>query len=275
MRTHQRISDRGARAVDGVSRIATEDARRLLGECLLFRELEAEERDALVARVQIRAYSAGETIFSMGSAGDHLMAVLSGSVCISVRSPGGKEIVLAIMQPGEFFGEIALLDGKERAADARAITACHLAILEQRDVLTLLHRHTEIWPKLVEVLCSRLRSTDQHIAELALLQLPTRLAKVLLRFASVERGTNGHQLLQVHLSQRELGNICGAGRESINKCLGLWQRRGIVQIEERLITVADRTALEELAQLEGPPPSRSTSSRQPATRSCTSKRRSR
>jgi CRP/FNR family cyclic AMP-dependent transcriptional regulator len=275
MRTHQRISDRGARAVDGVSRMATDDARRLLGECLLFRELEAEERDALVARVQIRAYSGGETIFSMGSAGDHLMAILSGSVSISVRSPGGKEIVLAIMQPGEFFGEIALLDGKERAADARATTACHLAILEQRDVLTLLDRHPEIWPKLVEVLCSRLRSTDQHIAELALLQLPTRLAKVLLRFASVERGTDGHQLLQVHLSQRELGNICGAGRESINKCLGLWQRRGIVQVEERLITVADRTALEELAQLEGPPPSRSTSSRRPATRSCISRRRSR
>jgi hypothetical protein len=63
MRTHQRISDRGARAVDGVSRMATEDARRLLGECLLFRELEAEERNALVARVQIRSYSAGEAIF--------------------------------------------------------------------------------------------------------------------------------------------------------------------------------------------------------------------
>jgi CRP/FNR family transcriptional regulator, cyclic AMP receptor protein len=270
------VSDRGARAVDGLSRMATDDARRLLGECLLFRELEAEERDALVARAQIRAYSVGETIFSMGSAGDHLMAVLSGSVSISVASPGGKEIVLAIMQPGEFFGEIALLDGKERAADARAITACHLAILEQRDVLALLDRHPEIWPRLVEVLCSRLRSTDQHIAELALLQLPTRLAKVLLRFASVERGTaDGHQLLQVHLSQRELGNICGAGRESINKCLGLWQRRGIVQVEERVITIADRTALEELAQLAGPPPSRSTSSRRPAARSCTSRRRSR
>jgi CRP/FNR family transcriptional regulator, cyclic AMP receptor protein len=235
--------------VDGVSRMATEDARRLLGECLLFRELEAEERDALVARAKIRAYSAGETIFSMGSAGDDLMAVLGGSVCISVPSPGGREILLAMMQPGEFFGEIALLDGKKRAADAKAITACHLAILEQRDVLALLDRHPEIWPKLVEVLCSRLRNTDQHIAELALLQLSTRLAKALLRFASVERGTvDGHQLLQVHLSQRELGNICGAGRESINKCLGLWQRRGIVQVEERLITVADRTALEELAK---------------------------
>jgi CRP/FNR family transcriptional regulator, cyclic AMP receptor protein len=174
--------------------MATEDARRLLGECLLFRELEAEERNALVARAQIRAYSAGETIFGMGSAGDHLMAVLSGSVSISVRSSGGKEIVLAIMQPGEFFGEIALRrQGKSRR---RPGDNC----LPPGDP------------------CSRLRSTDQHIAELALLQLPTRLAKVLLRFARVERGTaDGHRLLQVHLSQRELGNICGAGaRASTN-----------------------------------------------------------
>jgi CRP/FNR family transcriptional regulator, cyclic AMP receptor protein len=237
--------------VDVLSRMATEDARRFLAECLLFRELRAEERNAIVARVQIRAYSAGETIFSMGSAGDHLMAVLSGSVRISMRSPRGKEIVLAMMQPGEFFGEIALLDGKERTADAKAMTPCHLAILEQRDVLAFLDRHPKIWPKLVEVLCSRLRNTDQHIAELALLQLSTRLAKALLRFARVERGAaDGNQLLQVHLSQRELGNICGAGRESINKFLGLWQRRSIVQVEERLITVADRTALEELARLE-------------------------
>jgi CRP/FNR family transcriptional regulator, cyclic AMP receptor protein len=152
--------------VDVLSRMATEDARRLLGECLLFRELGAEERNALVARAQIRAYCAGEMIFSMGSAGDHLMAVLSGSVCISVPSPSGKEMVLAIMQPGELFGETALLDGKERTANARAITACHLAILEQRDVLVLLDRHPEIWPKLVQVLCSRLRNADEHMRSL-------------------------------------------------------------------------------------------------------------
>jgi CRP-like cAMP-binding protein len=229
----------------------TEDAHRLLGECILFRELTAEERNALFARVHIRAYAAGETIFHMGSAGDNMMAVLGGSIRISVPSPDGKEIVLAILQPGEVFGEIALLDGKDRTADARAAVACHLAILERRDVLAFLDRHPKIWPKLVEVLCGRLRNTDQHIAELALLQLPTRLAKALLRFASLEEGgSGGRRLLQVQLSQRELGNICGASRESINKCLGVWQRRGIVQIEEGLVMVANRTALEELAELE-------------------------
>jgi CRP/FNR family cyclic AMP-dependent transcriptional regulator len=232
------------------TRMPTDDARRLLGECILFRELGADERQALFARVHIRSYAAGETVFHMGSAGDSLMAVLSGSIRISVPSPEGKEIVLAILQPGEVFGEIALLDGKERTADAKAITECHLATLERREVLSFLDRQPSIWPKLVSVLCGRLRNTDQHIAELALLQLPTRLAKALLRFASLEDEPSGRPRLRVQLSQRELGNICGASRESVNKCLGAWQRRGIVQIDEGVVMVTNRTALDELAELE-------------------------
>jgi CRP-like cAMP-binding protein len=229
----------------------TSDARRLLGECILFRDLGAEERNGLFARVRTRTYAGGETIFHMGSPGDSMMAVLSGSVRISVPSQEGKEVLLAILQQGEIFGEIALLDNKERTADATALAACHLAILERRDVLAFLDRHPEIWPKIVQVLCGRLRNTDQHIAELALLQLPTRLAKVLLRFAGEAAGpAGGARLLRVELSQRELGNICGTSRESINKCLGAWQRRAIVQVEEGVIVLANRTALEELAELD-------------------------
>jgi CRP/FNR family transcriptional regulator, cyclic AMP receptor protein len=233
-------------------RAATEEACRMLGECFLFRDLDAEERNVLFARVRVRNYAAGETIFLMGSAGDAMMAVLSGSVRISVPSPDGKEIVLAILQPQEVFGEIALLDGKERTADARAMTACSLAILDRREVLAFLDRHSHVWPKLVAVLCNRLRNTDQHIAELALLELPARLAKALLRFGHAEGQANNRRSLQIQLSQRELGNICGATRESINKCLRGWQRRGIVQIEESLVTVANLTALEELAELAEP-----------------------
>ncbi len=238
-------------AVAVATRMPADDARRLLGECSLFRELGPDERHALFARLHIRSYAPGEIIFHMGSAGDSMMAVLGGSIRISVPSPDGKEIVLAILQPGEVFGEIALLDGKERTADAKAISECHLAILERREVLAFLEHHPKIWPKFVAVLCGRLRNTDQHIAELALLQLPARLAKALLRFANPEpQPGNGRPLLQVPLSQRELGNICGASRESINKCLGAWQRRGIVRIEDGVVMVANRTALEELAELD-------------------------
>ena len=224
---------------------AIEDARRLLAQCMLFRGLVENERDAVVARARLRHFAAGETIFLMGSPGDSMMAVLSGQVRISVPSPEGREIVLAIFQAGEVFGEIALLDGKERTADARAMTACDLAILERRDVFAFLDRQPNAWPRLVEVLCDRLRTTDQHIAEVALLQLPVRLAKALLRMAEADTTGNSGSL---QLSQRELGNIVGAARESVNKCLRDWQRSGLVRIEGTSITIADRATLQDVAE---------------------------
>jgi CRP-like cAMP-binding protein len=228
---------------------AIDDARRLLANCMLFRGLVENERDAVVARARIRHFAAGETIFLMGSPGDSMMAVLSGQVRISVPSPEGREILLAIFQPGEVFGEIALLDGKERTADARAMTACDLAILERRDVFAFLERQPNAWPRLVEVLCDRLRTTDQHIAEVALLQLPVRLAKALLRMADSEANVaQGRGGATVQLSQRELGNIVGAARESVNKCLREWQRSGLVRIEGTLITISDRATLEGVAE---------------------------
>src|SRR5260370_12956298 len=97
---------------------AIDDARRLLANCMLFRGLVENERDAVVARARLRRFAAGETIFLMGSPADSMMAVLSGQVRISAPSPDGPEIVLAIFQPAEVFGGIAPLDGKERTVDA-------------------------------------------------------------------------------------------------------------------------------------------------------------
>jgi CRP-like cAMP-binding protein len=232
-----------------VTSIPTDEARHVLGECVLFDELGPEARKTLFAHAHVRSCAAGENIFLMGSTGDSLMAVLCGSVRISMSSPEGKEIVVATIRPKEIFGEIAMIDGKERTADARALGACSLAILERRDVLSFLEDHPDMWPKLVEVLCGRLRKTDQQIAEIALLELPARLANALLRFAGAEGRSTARGESGINLSQRELGNVCGASRETINKHLGGWQRRGIVHIENGVINVINRTALEELAAL--------------------------
>jgi CRP-like cAMP-binding protein len=220
------------------ARKAAEDGRRLLGECFLFQGLGAEERRALVTKAHMRRFATGQTIFHMGSPGSSMMAVLSGEVRISISSPDGKELLLAILQPGEVFGEIALLDGKERSADAKAHTACSLAILERRDVLTFFERHPHAWPRIVEVLCDRFRDNTQHVAEVALLHLPGRLARALLRMDAEPRSRSGG------LSQRELGNMVGAARETVNKCLNEWQRRGIIRIDDTAIAILDRAALE-------------------------------
>jgi CRP/FNR family transcriptional regulator, cyclic AMP receptor protein len=221
--------------------------RRLLGECSLFHGLDPSHRNELMARARGRTYAAGDTIFLMGSPGDCLMAVLSGRVRISMTSPEGKEIVLAILGAGEHFGEIALLDGKERTADATALSACTLAVLDRRDVLAFLERHPRAWLSIVEVLCTRLRNTDQHIAEIALLGLPARLAKAILRLLDAQDAKSSAP--QIKTSQRALGTMVGASRESINKCLGEWQREGLVKVDGTVITVADRKALERVAEV--------------------------
>src|SRR5262249_9645440 len=159
--------------------LALEDAQRLLGQCALFRGLQDSERSALVARAHVRKFTTGQNIFLMDSAGDRLMAVLSRNVGISVPSAEGKEIVLAILRPGEVLGEIAVLDGQGRTADAQAMTECSLALLYRRDVLSFFERHPDAWPRLGAVPCERPRATGPHTAGGAPLGFSPALATAL------------------------------------------------------------------------------------------------
>ena len=221
-------------------------ARRLIENCVLFKGLSEIERSAISARARIRTFDAGKNIFAIGSPGDQMMAVLSGTVRISLPSKDGKELLLAIIHPGEVFGELAVLDGKERSADADAESACSLAILERQDILSYLDRNPAAWLKIVEVLCHRLRRTDQVLAEVALMQLPTRLAKMMLRIT--ESSPADRHSEKIRFSQRELASMVGGTRESVNKCLRKWQGDGIVQVSDSWIAITDRAALEGLAE---------------------------
>lgn len=228
------------------SKQAIKEAPRLLGNCILFVGLRPDERAALAARARIRIFDSGETIFRIGSPGNQLMAVLSGTVRISVPSSDKKTLVLAIIQPGEIFGELAVLDNKERSADAIAETACMLAILDRRDILSVLERNPSAWLNLVEVLCQRLRQTNEVFAEVALLHLPVRLAKAILRISKANPAEG--QTAKIKVSQRELANMLGGSRESVNKCLRKWHRKGIVKISEGSIVITKQAALENLAE---------------------------
>jgi CRP-like cAMP-binding protein len=178
-----------------------------------------------------------------------MMVVRKGSVRISVSSGNGRELTLAIVRKNEMFGEIALLDRMERTADATAMTTCELAILQRREILSFLKCHPETLLRLVDLLCSRLRRTDQHIADLALLPVPIRLAKALLRLARADgRATNSYVGMQIELSQRDLSMMVGTARESINKYLRLWQSHGLIQLKRSAIVILDQGAIEDLAE---------------------------
>ena len=232
------------------NRGALDEARRLLGNCGLFRGLKIDERTAIINRARIRNVAVGERIFSIGAPGDYMAAVLAGAIRITVPSPHGRELLLAILEAGELFGEIALLDGKERTADATANTAGVLAILDRHEVLSFLERNPAAWPRIVEILCDRIRHTDIQLAEVALLRLPARLAKAILRIASNDPNhLADYRNFHVQRTQQELANMVGATRETVNKCLAAWQRQGLIHIDGGQITVADRSRLESLVRL--------------------------
>ena len=131
--------------------VSSMDPFQLFSECVLFRHLERRQIEALFTRVRIRDFAASETIFVTGSPGDSMMIVLRGKVQISVTSPKGQPL-LAILSPSEIFGELVLLDGRARLADAIAITDCSLAIVDRHDMLAFLEQNPGAWQDVVSVL---------------------------------------------------------------------------------------------------------------------------
>ena len=214
------------------------DKRSVIAAHELFRGFSPGEIDNLVSYTRGTKYRTNEVIFTKGSPGQGLMAVLSGVVRISSPSPEGRQVVFNLIYPGEIFGEIALLDGKERTADATAITECELLVLERRDFLPCLTRHPEMCLHVINVLCERLRRTSQQVEDLLFMSMHSRLAKILLHLAQThgtrcDRGIK----LDLQLSQRDLASMIGASRESVNRQLATWQDEGHVAIDGGTITI--------------------------------------
>ena len=136
---------------------ASLDKRTLLGEHPIFGVLGGEMLDRLSAYAVRQTVKRGTTIFNKGDSGTSLFAVLSGTVKITAQSPGGREALFNLISEGAIFGEIALLDGRPRTADATAITDCELMVIEGRDFEALVYERPEIAFKLFEVLSSAFR----------------------------------------------------------------------------------------------------------------------
>lgn len=220
------------------------EKRRLFEGHALFGKLPPDDLDTLLSHARVEHFSAGREIFAKGSPGRSMMAILAGSVRISTPSPAGHDIVLAILNPGEVFGEIAVLDGQDRTADATAISDSYLLVLDHRDFVPFLERRADLCILFLKLLCQRLRLTDRQVAEAMFGRLENRMAKTLLRLASGSARPGRGATLR--LSQQELAGMVGATRESVNKQLQVWQGAGILKLGKRLIEIPDLAAIEAL-----------------------------
>jgi len=218
------------------------ETRGLIEGHWLFDQMPADLVDGIARHARIETYTPGETIFHKDDPGLGLMAVVEGRVRISSTSIEDREVTLNIIERGEIFGEIALLDGGPRTADATAMEPTRLLVLDRRDFLQLLRRRPEAATKIIHVLCDRIRRTTEQLEDSTFLLQSARLAKTLLRLAE-RYGENGTHV-DLKLSQRELGTLVGMRREAMNRQLGKWRELGIIAIEDGRISVLDAEALE-------------------------------
>ena len=215
----------------------------------LFRHLSSAELEGLARFTRLEKYQPNQVIFRQHDAGSTMMAVIGGKVRISRLSASGKEVVFGIVTPGHIFGEIALLDGGERSADAVALEQTELIVLDRRDFVPFLERNPAVATGMLEVLCRRIRRTDEQVEDSLFLLRDVRLAKTLLNLADqFGRETPEGICIDLPMSQRELGSFVGLTRESINKQLVEWRETGLISVTGRLITIRDMDAFEDLLE---------------------------
>ena len=225
-----------------------ESRRQLLLSSPLFDALPREALDDILHQSTERYVRRGQTVFQKDDEGSYMVAVLSGRIRISANSPEGREVTLNMIDAGEVFGEIALLDGKPRSADATAIEDSALIMVERRHFLPYLTSNRDVVLRVIDVLCERLRDTSETVGNFAMLDLPGRLARKLLSLAAeYGNSANGWIRLEIRLSHTDLGRFVGGSRENINKQMRAWEEAGIVTREAGKIALCKPAVLRRIA----------------------------
>ena len=221
------------------------DRRTLLRDHPIFSGLCPAIIESLAAKAAMRPVPRRATIFSKGDDGNGLYAVMTGTVKISSSSVDGREAMFNLVHAGEVFGEIALLDGRPRTADAVAMSDCELMLIDRRDFVPIVRAQPELAMRLIELLCARLRRTSEQYEEIMFLDFPGRLAKTLLRLSERAGSPAGRQDLAI--TQREISNFLGKSRETTNKQLGAWARQGWIALRRGRVVVLSTSALAAVA----------------------------
>lgn len=226
-----------------------DELRKLFEESDLFYPLSEEDLGALLSIAGTRKVARGETIFVAGQAGRQLYAVSSGQVKAVATAADGREMVLRLIDPGEVFGELALLDGGDRTATMIATQPTELLVIDRRDFVDLLRRRPEIAIELLAVVAGRLRSTTEQVTDTNFLEVGPRLAKKILELAE-SYGVESPDGCLVTISQEELGTLVAATRVSVNMQLKSWERAGLLRISRGKLFLQDQSGLTAIARSE-------------------------
>lgn len=199
----------------------------------LFANLDQEERNKIFAEMSLGEFTPGQLIFSRGDVGDSLYIVIEGRIRLSILTTEGRELSFTHATPGDTFGEIAMLDGKTRTADATAIKATKALILRRDAFSRLIRSVPQFTQNLIEMLCGRLRAADMQIEGVALHRIEVRLARYLSELASHQHPDADYDEeflpVDIGISQTELALLLGASRPKVNTALSLLEDQGAIR----------------------------------------------
>lgn len=216
-------------------------ARDSLRRCGLFSHADDATLDALVAALRTRRFRKGETVFHQGDPGDALFIVASGSVKVVLPSNEGSEpAIVAVLGPGEFFGELALLDGAPHSATIVAVEPTETFILHREAFLAQIDTEPALRRALLASLAAEIRRLTGHVEDLHFLDLPGRLASRIVRLAADRpHEPDGAVRIPWPYTQSELAGMIGGSRQSVNRLLADLADEGLVRLERDVLVVTD------------------------------------
>ena len=233
----------------GRAKVAAKQEFLALSDFPIFAAVQADGIAALSAAVTRRTWTSGAMIFQRGDAGDHMLAIRRGRVRLSLSSPQGRQVVLRALGPGEVLGEMALIDGQARSADAYAMQDTDCLVLSRAGFHAIARRYSDVPLAMAQYLCLLLRSTNHQLESIAMYELQARLARFFLFLLTQNHGENIPPVatLTHGLNQSDLSAILGASRPKVNQSLQALMGLGAIRQEGEGL-VCDVPKLRHLAQ---------------------------
>ena len=206
----------------------------------LFEALDSDDAEALLTQMSPVRMERGDILFREGESGDSLYVIREGKIKLGRSSSDGRENLVAILGPGEMFGELSLFDPGPRTMTATAVAETQLMGLGNDSLTGLLTGRPEVAKALLAALAKRLRRTNEHLADLVFTDVPGRVAKALLDLAErFGRPVDNGVMVSHDLTQEELAQLVGASRETVNKALADFATRGWLKLEARAVLLLD------------------------------------
>ena len=212
----------------------------LLQSVSIFWDLTEDELGYIADKMVAKHFENGNYIFLEDSEGEQCFFVLEGSVKVTRLSKDGREVILAMLNEGDFFGEMSLLDGESRSANVIALEKTKVLTLDRNDFIAVVNDYPQIAVQLLKELARRLRKSDRQIASLSLSDAEKRIALCIIRFAD-EQGViqNGKVSIPKTPIQQDIANMAGTSRETVSRALGLLEKEDLIERHGRELTILD------------------------------------